>query len=259
MGQRRLTIGIIMASVGLAVGVLSIILGFLISVSIEPEVVMDENDLAEMDSNEYIGQIYYDSLSSVSRARVLSRTDQEFDFNLIIRDPDGWIVKNQTGTTPFNRNLEMTSTMMGYYEVRLRILTPGVEKEDIRFEVLGTSSNSLLTSACSAFLCFGIGGGILVVLGAILIISHFFGLYEDEDRLKVQPDSIPVEVGKPAQNLVGRVPEGVTIQPTQGMSRYQHARQLESNGRFAEAYHIYMDLDLPLDAARCQTLYNTRR
>jgi len=259
MGRGRLTIGIVMASIGLAIGVISVILGLLVSVSIAPDIVMDENDLTEMDSNEYTGQIYYDSLTSVSRVRVQSRTSQEFDFNLIIRDPDGWVVKNQTDTTPFNRDIELTNTMMGYYEVRLRILTPGIEKDDIRFEVLGTSSNSLLTSTCSAFFCFGIGGGILVILGAILVISHFFGLYEDEDRLKIQPDSTPVDVAGPAQNVAGRVPEGVTIHPPQGMSRYQYARQLESSGRFAEAYNIYRDLDLPLDAARCQNLYNTRR
>jgi len=259
MGRRRLTAGIVMASIGLAIGVLSLMLGFLISVNTDTEVVMDENDMTVMDENEYYGRIYYDSLSSVSRARVLSRADQEFDFNLIIRDPDGWIVKNQTDTTPFNRPLGLTNTMLGYYEVRLKILTPGIDKEDVRFEVLGRSSDPIQTSGCTMFMCFGMVGGMLVFFGAILVISHFFGLYEDEDRLKIQPDSTPVDVVGPAQSMVGRVPQGVTIQPPQGMSRYQYARHLESSGRFAEAYHIYVDLDLPLDAARCQTLYNTHR
>ncbi|MGA1820363.1 MAG: hypothetical protein ACMUHU_05070 [Thermoplasmatota archaeon] len=259
MGQGRLTAGLVMASVGSAIFVLSVILGLLLSVSTDTGVVMDEGDLSEMDSNEYAGQIYHDTLSSVSRARVLSRTEIEFNFTLIIRDPDGWVVKNHTDSTPFNRNLELSSTLIGYYEVRLRILTPGVEKDDIRFEILGTSSNPLLASTCSLFMMIGMGGGLLMLFGVVLVISHFFGMYEDEDRLKVQPASTPVDVPGPPPGTVQSVPEGVTLPPLHGMSRYQHARELEAGGRYAEAYHIYRDLDLPVDAARCQSLYDASR
>jgi len=256
MGKRRLAFGIILSCAGLLVIVGSVVLGFLLVSNVSSEIVLDEEDLVKVDENEYTGKVWYQSLSTGTRVRIISRSDTQFDFTLIIRDPDGWIVKNQTGRTPFNKDLTVSTTLPGDYEFRLRILSANVSYEEIQLDILGSDISSVASSGCSLMMCSGIGGGMMILFGIILGISHFMGMYENEDRLKNQPDSTPIEIVQPSSGNVQR--RGVPKTPP-GYSKYQHARQLEMSGRYLEAMGIYAEMDLPLDAARCQSMHQNTR